>query len=412
MIKDFKNWLDSVLNEAAENFNPNGLKPNDGCWKGKGNNCNNPEKIEQVKKMQQLLIDKGFLKINKPTGYYGNLTAAALQKAMGQKPAAGQAKAAEPAKMTKLCQEITPKSDLTDLAQIVDHWKKLYPTVDTYSLINRTMEKFAALYQGQGIPARTSCELALLRVRPGYKDKNAFIVDTRNKLIYLFDAAGKFIAKTETISGEDKQSTDPTVIAKALLTWEEKAKEIGFKWVSGKGYVDTTGKGRKYKNDLVYNAINTDGGRFLPKGIYTTKNIKSDSEYAGVEDNMLMLFSGDKMISQAIHGYYPEQPRTEALKKAEEVLTKPTDPRVGKEFLDLVKRGGANLSQSYGCLNVPNSFVPYLKQYGQNSYVFNMGEDAKNYLVNNTQNFFDRMQNTDSCPTPQSLGAIPVVGIA
>jgi hypothetical protein len=37
-----------------------------------------------------------------------------------------------------------------------------------------------------------------------------------------------------------------------------------------------------------------------------------------------------------------------------------------------------------------------------------MGEDKQNYLVQNTTNYFDKMMNSESCPSPQSLGAIPV----
>ena len=319
----------------------------------------------------------------------------------------------EQSSKTNSCQVITPNTDIKDLQQIVDVWKKQYPSVETYALINRVLNKFAITYSSQGIPQRTACELALLRLRPGYKDKNAFIIDTMTKLLYLYDSKGNFIAKTDLISGKNKQSLDPKVIAKSLLTWNESVNSLGFKWVPGKGYVDQTGKNRKYDSELVYSNVDKSKARFLPKGIYTTSlTLASDPEYAGKQQNILRLIDSNKTLAQAIHGYYIEQPRIEALRKAAEVLSKPTDKKVGKEFLDLVAKGEVNLNQSYGCINIPENFMPYLRKYGINSYVFNMGDNQKNYLVNNTENYFNKMQKSESCPSPMSLGAIDVSSMA
>ncbi len=308
------------------------------------------------------------------------------------------------------CQVIGPNTTgITDLKNMVALYKKTYPTVETYGFINRMMNRFAESYKSQGIPQRSACELALIHIRPGYKDKNAFIVDTLNKLLYLYNNKGQFIAKTDMISGKNKQSVDPKVIAKSLMTWDEQTNKLGFKWVAGKGYVDQTGKNRKYDNELVYADTDKSKTRFFPKGIYTTgTGLTNDAEYAGKSQNILSLYDGNKELVQAIHGYYIEQPRTEALKKAAQVLSSPNDKRVSKEFMDLVSNKEVNLSQSYGCINVPENFVPYLRKYGPNSYVFNMGEDKQNYLVQNTENYFEKMQNSESCPSPQSLGAIPV----
>jgi len=310
---------------------------------------------------------------------------------------------------TSGCQVIGPKtSGIQDLSQIVASFSKSYPSVEPYALINRTINKYAEAYKSQGIPQRTACELGLIQIRPGYKDKNAFIVDTLNKLLYLYNNKGQFIAKTDIISGKNKQSVDPKVIAKALITWDEQAKLLGFKWLDNKGYVDQTSKNRKYDPEIIYADSDKSKTRFLPKGIYTTSGLGSDSEYAGKTQNVLSLYDGNKNLAQAIHGYYVEQPRTAALKKAAQVLSNPNDKRVSQEFMDLVANNQVNLSQSYGCINVPENFVPYLRKYGPNSYVFNMGEDKQNYLVQNTENYFEKMQNSQSCPSPQSLGAIPV----
>ena len=314
---------------------------------------------------------------------------------------------------TGSCQVITPKTDIKDLNQIVSFWKKQYPNNETYSLINRVLNRHAESFKSQGIPPRTACEIALIKIRPGYKDKNAFIIDTLNKILYLYNAKGEFIAKTQIISGKNKQSTDPKVIAKSLLTWSEQAKKLGFEWVNGKGYVDKSGKNRKYDPEIIYADTDKSKTRFLPKGIYTTAgSLESNAEYAGKTQNLLSLVDSNKELAQAIHGYYIEQPRIEALRKAQQVLSNPNDKKVSQEFMDLVSNKKVNLSQSYGCINLPENFIPYLRKYGPNSYVFNMGEDLQNYLVSNTENYFDKMQNSESCPSPQSLGAVEVSAVA
>jgi hypothetical protein len=65
---------------SKENINPNNLKLGDG-------GSRNPEKINSVKKLQQKLINLGFLKTDtmKPTGYFGNKTKIALDKYNGVK---------------------------------------------------------------------------------------------------------------------------------------------------------------------------------------------------------------------------------------------------------------------------------------------------------------------------------------
>lgn len=416
---DLINIVKKVLIEQKQSYNPKNLKFGD-----MGND---------VRELQQKLFDAGFLKTKtmKPTGFFGNLTNIALAKAEGKEipkkldtskytklinqynTAQKNNKSVKPKTTTSLCQVITPKSDIKDLNQIVDSWKKSYPEVEPYALINRMINKYAESYKLQGIPQRTSCELGLIKIRLGYKDKNLFVVDSLNKLIYLYDNLGKFIAKSEIISGKNKQSLDPKTVATALLSWNQSAEKSGFKWVPNKGYVDTTGNNREYSEDIIFSNINKEKTRFLPKGIYTTaSSLEDEKSFAGKEDNVLSLFKDNKEIAQAIHGYYVEQPRSEALKKAEQVLSNPNDPKVGQEFLNLVNKGGVNLSQSYGCINVPNNFLEYLRKYGTNSYVFNIGEDSENYLVNNTENYFNKMMNSQSCPSPQSLGAMTLDSIA
>ena len=274
------------------------------------------------------------------------------------------------------------------------------------NLLNQTAKKF----NSYGIPQRISCQLSLNKLRPNYKDKNTIIVDSLQKLVYVFDKNNNFVGKDVMISGFNKQSNDAKKIAQALLSWEEACKKEGFVWREKIGYVDVTGKGRKYDPNIIYDAVNKGGTRFLPSGIYQTgKKTNSDEHYFGGKNNVLYLFKGsnedlNKEISIAIHGYYNEQPRKLALDQAQKLLSNTTDPNVSKEFLDAVSAGKFNLSQSYGCINISEKFLPILQKYMPNSYVFAISEDENNYLVDNSDLFFKKNQESSICPSPNEFG--------
>lgn len=294
----------------------------------------------------------------------------------------------------------------------IEGLNELLSLYKNYDSINITLNSLARLFNSLAkFPLRISCQMALNKIRPLYKDKNLIVVDTLSKLLYVFDKNGKFIEKTEIISGQRKQSEDPKVISKALEGWVDSVKSLGFKWVNNK-WVDTTGKNRVLTDDLVNDTVLKNiKTRFLPKGIYTTgKKIESDPEYAGDKDNVVWLYKNGTELFQAIHGYFVEPSRTEVFNLTKKLMTNPKDPSVTKEFLNAVSSGKVNLSQSYGCINLPKEFVPILKTYMTDSYVFNIGESGDNYLVNNTQNYFDKMTNSENCPSPSSLGAEPITG--
>lgn len=312
------------------------------------------------------------------------------------------------------CPVISKNSDIADLRDIVSYWSKKHPNLDVYKFINNLMGNYVKSYIKEGISERISCEAALIKVRPNYNDKNSIIIDSLQKLIYIFDKYGKFIGKSEIISGSDKQSMDPKVIAQSLLTWDEQANKLGFTWIDGQGYKDKTNAKRKYSDDLIYKGIESNKTRFLPKGIFRTgERVLSNKEYAGGDNNVLdLLDKNNKILGQAIHGYYLEQPRTEALKKARAVLSNPNDPKISKDFIDLVSSNKVNLSQSSGCINVPTNFVPYIKKYMMDAYVFNIGEDKNNYLASNGENYINKLTGTEACQSPTSMGAVPLDNIA
>jgi len=313
----------------------------------------------------------------------------------------------------KGCPKITSSSNIEGVKEYIDLIKSksggIVPT-DAYFKLNFNVSTIAGNLATKGIPDRVACEIALVRLRPKYRDKYEIIVDSINKLLYLLDKKGEFIYKTYIITGYNKQSDDAKTIARALETWDESATRLGFKYVEGKGYVDVTGKNRNYDPEIIYADTDANKVRFLPKGIYaTSKELKSDSDYAGGSNNVLSLFKDGNELAQAIHGYYLEKPRTEALALAKQVLSSNgTDPKVNQQFLDAVSKNKINLSQSYGCINIPYEALNYLKKYMTNAYVFNIGEGDNNYLVMNGENYFDKTLNSTACPSPQSLGAEPV----
>ena len=47
-----------------------------------------------------------------------------------------------------------------------------------------------------------------------------------------------------------------------------------------------------------------------------------------------------------------------------------------------------------------------MKQFKTTTYSFT------NYLVQNTENYFEKMQNSNFCPSPKSLGAVDVTSMA
>jgi len=121
------------------------------------------------------------------------------------------------------------------------------------------------------------------------------------------------------------------------------------------------------------------------------------------EDHTLV--KGNKELANAIHGYYKEQPRIQALKAARNYLGDITNPEAKKQFQDAVSSGKLNLDMSYGCINLSVEFLNILKNYWGSAKVYVISESSTNYLVNNPVEYFDKNMNSQSCPSPQALGA-------
>ncbi len=308
----------------------------------------------------------------------------------------------------KFCPTINGAStQIYDINGIYNYYvKQLNKTGNSvWTYVNNEIEKRALNYNKTIKDDRISCQIALNCVRPLVRNFNLIVVDTLQQLIYLFGPQGNFIAKDAIISGKNKQSADPKTVANALLTWEEAAQKNGFKWVSGKGYVDQTGKNRKYDTEIIYDWIDKNQTRFTPAGVYGFSADRTGSEYAGGSYNIRSLVKGNKELSNAVHGYYKEQKRSQALQAARNYLGDVTNPEAKKQFQDAVSSGRLNLDMSYGCINLSEQFLNILKNYWDSAKVYVISESSTNYLVNNPVEYFDKNMNSQSCPSPQALGA-------
>jgi len=140
------------------------------------------------------------------------------------KPEAGKPKPVESQK--QFCPTINQNSkQIVDINNIYNYYKKQlnlpsYSQGSIWTHINGLIDKKAKTYFNTIKNDRISCEIALNCVRPLIRNFNLIVVDTLNQFIYLFDPNGTFIAKDVIISGKNKQSVDPAVAAKAMLTWE------------------------------------------------------------------------------------------------------------------------------------------------------------------------------------------------
>jgi len=405
---DLEKIVQKVLNEQSTAIvNPKNLKFGD--------------RGEDVRKLQQKLIDMGVLKLKQgPTGYFGNMTQRALARAEGKPvPTTTQNTNKSAQKSTKTptqevggCPSVGNSPYFRDLTNMVAFWKKSYPNLKTdqevISLIDRMINRDAQLFK-QIIPAisqQGACQIASVGRRPQYDNKNIFVIDSPNKRIFLFSAKDKngarpFVAQDMIIDGKDKQRNDATSVAKSFLTYGQKYRELKSKLK------------RDPTDDEVWKSFDTDKSRFLPAGIYQGTSTSSNQHDAGEGQNVLQIKNWlGEPIGQALHGYYKGDNRVPFMERALSIVKNPNNPKEIENFTKEMKNSGLKMDFSYGCINLTPRFVKYLQQYGPNSFIFNIAEDNRDYLVQNTENYFDKMQNSESCPSPKSLGAMDMSSMA
>lgn len=414
---DLVSIIDRVISEQKrENINPNNLKLGDGGRR-------NPKEINLVKQLQQKLFDLGLLKTSsmKPTGYFGRYTKDALDRYNGVTPQ----KTTQPPKPKSTSQSSpvpTPSSDKNQsqnkpISKDTKTSKNFCPVPPSYNDVDKLKvsqyQSTAGELISKGVPKRSACEVSYVSIRPKFSNKNFFVVDTRHNTIYLFNKEGKFVEKSYTIDGYNAQSQDAKKIAEALWSWSDEVKATGFVWDKQVGgYKDKTGKNRKYDHELVYDYIDKNKKRFFPKGIYSIGFLSGDKNYIGGPNNVFNIttLDGSKNLAAAIHGFYNEPPRVNAmleLKRAMGKSASPTSMSIPDSFIKTVEQymGTSKFNKSYGCINIPDDFLKIARPYAVGALVFVIGETENNYLVQ-ADKFYQSMGQSEQCPNVESLGQI------
>jgi len=237
-----------------------------------------------------------------------------------------------------------------------------------------------------GMTERITNQYILIRETRKNKNKPFFIVDTRENLIYLFDNQGKFITKSPTIDGFNRQVNEGHLKDFALKTYSEKVKEMGFKYNSSiRDYVDTTGKNRKLTNSLYFNFIGKTNTSFLPKGEYSISHISTDNNYIGGRNNVYSIKTQDnKVICKAIHGLYKSEYRIARMNELKKLIKSDfTNPSVPTTYRNRVLENLNNsyYNNSFGCINVPEKFLELSINFASNAKVFVLGENQTDYLI-------------------------------
>jgi hypothetical protein len=344
-----------------------------------------------VSNLQKKLISLKYLNIKAPTGYFGKLTNAAIkafQKA-NNIPSTGIVDS-----QTSKLLELTD----TEKKQVVKTQKNVCPKISGTSEQLQEYDQLSKQLMSapSSVPTRSACEIAYVKIRPQYKNKSFFVVDTLQNLIYCYDKAGKLVGKSFIIDGKNAQSQNEKLIAQALLNSLDWQEQNGVIFKNG-SYYDKSGK--NLGPDAWYHYTDKTKARFIPKGIYSISEGISNKEYAGSGLNVFHLKKGDKELAQALHGFYKEPKRVEWMKQAKQKMgTNFDDPAVSKQYLDFIRKStglelGGNMS--YGCINVPVQFLNLIRPYAVGSFIFVVSENQTNYLVQNSVDFFNKSFQQD-----------------
>jgi len=279
------------------------------------------------------------------------------------------------------------KNLVYDYDQIINAYSAITKSSDInviFKKINEDINKNVTQYKSAGIPDRTSCEIAFVKLRPQFNGKKIIVTDSLNKLIYLFDENSNFVAKDPLITGRSKQVSSQKEIAD--MTYDEK-----------KEYLKNTLK-REPTNDEIMNLAS-----FLNPGVYKTGSAVTEPSYAGSDKNISFLtkVSNDKLVGPAIHGVKPTQQRLNALSAAKTKIGSSSEqPNVSSKYLKGYNK--SSLALSSACPNVSKDFIDKYALTIENSFLFNISEDQENYYVNN----FTPLIDATKCYSPQSIGAV------
>ena len=426
------NIVKSVVQEQYKqgNINPKNLKLGDGGKK-------NPAQVADVKALQQRLIDLKLLNIrdNKPTGYFGSYTDAALKRytnSGGNKPSAGNKlslKNTNPLDIKSYPSCVQkfgrPQSAALNIANLFNtmsfgsyqilgtgFYEGYYFTNDGkyYSVANKKPGTYRCSSDGKimldiadkannpktlksgdyKFSPRIDAELTHIKNKK-MDDAPFFIYDPKDNLIFLFDVGGKYVSKSQVVDGADAQKG---LSDSKVFTHDDWCKLSG---LESNPYLCTNPK-TKEKVDPIYDIIKQHASRFIPKGIYTIKGLVHKRGYTGKGMNQFNLTpiklegtitaSMSRSVAPAIHGIPNSEERLTASAELQKRLQ--SDINSGKVPAKYINDVKAILyaNQSYGCIGIPASFVDseqvqtLIRKAGFR--VFAMGEGA-DLLVKNTK---------------------------
>jgi hypothetical protein len=280
------------------------------------------------------------------------------------------------------------KNLVYDYDQIIEMYSGITNSSDInliFNKINEDINKNSTQYKSEGIPDRTSCEMAFIKLRPQFFGKKIIVTDSKNQLIYLFDENSNFVAKDPLLTGRDKQNTKQKEIAD--MTFKEKME-----------YLKKILK-REPRNDEIMNLAS-----FLNPAVYQAGTSVTDKSYAGSGTNInyLTKVSDNKLVGPALHGVKRTPERINALKNASSQIGSNSEtPNVSDTYIKNIDSYGLKLTSA--CLNVNKEFIDKYSLTIENSFLFNISEDEKNYYVNN---FNPLITDPTKCYSPQSLGAV------
>lgn len=239
--------------------------------------------------------------------------------------------------------------------------------------------------------------------------KPFFIYDSKFNLVYLFDEKYNYVAHTSVVDGGDIQKSREESRAFTVSDWcKVSTNEKGEKLLDAPHRC--TDPTTKQKADPTFPVLRELKTRFIPKGIYSISWLSREEGYTGKGKNVYSLTNDKKEnISAALHGVPNLEPRLTASADLEQKLKSDiSNGRVPEEYFDSVQTI-LNANQSYGCVGLPAKFVENPKVVAKvqvGCAVFVIGEGDKDYLVQNSDDFFKKL-NSDgqNCQNPESLAS-------
>ena len=238
--------------------------------------------------------------------------------------------------------------------------------------------------------------------------KPFFIYDPKFNLLYLFDENYNYVAHTSVVDGADAQRSKEE---SKIFHYEDWCKISGLKSEPYK----CTNPQTNLKENPKYNILASYKTRFLPKGIYTIRSLSRETGYTGKGLNRWNL--NDKevgWIPNALHGVpnlkndIPGKPgRLQASAElAAKLKNDLNSQQVPPEYFDAIETI-ANANQSSGCVGIPAEFIENPKVVAKvqiGCAVFAIGESDQSYLVQNSDDFFKKLDsNGQNCQNPESI---------